>query len=251
MATQAAAGANIDIGRVIHRGLGTIGNRIGVYLGLAVLLVGVPGVIMQLLVTGQEVTGPFDFVASPIWWLGLVVSVITGFLLQASVVRAAIKDLRGESVDLQSNLLVALELLLPMIGLAILVFLATMVGTLLLIIPGIIVYIMLIVSVPVLVEERRGVVGSMRRSMELTKGSRWHIFLLGVVIVIVSLILGMVVGAIGALVSFGSLLAIGIANAFASAITSLIGAALLASLYVELRTVKEGAAVESLGQIFS
>lgn len=249
MATQ-AAGANIDIGRIIQRGFGTIGNQIGVFLALALLLVGVPGAIMQIFVPTEAAENPLALVSAPLWWLGLVVSLITGFLLQASIVRAAIKDLRGDPVDLQSNLMVALELLLPMIGLAILVFLATAVGFLLLVVPGIIVYIMLIVSVPVLVEERRGILGSMRRSMELTKGSRWHIFLLGVIILIISLVLGAILGAVVGLVS-GSLLVVGILSAVASAVTSLISAALLASLYVELRTVKEGTAVESLGQIFS
>lgn len=251
MATQAAAGASIDIGRVVQRGFSTIGNQIGVFVSLALVLVGLPAVIMQFIVPAESLENPLALISTPLWWLGFVVSMITGFLLQASIVRAAIKDLKGERVDIPSNLLVAVELLLPMVGLTILVVLATAIGTMLLIVPGIIVYIMLIVSVPVLVEERRGIIGSMSRSMELTKGSRWHIFLLGVLIIIISLIVGGILGAVSGMVSMNSLLVAGVIGAVGSAISSLIGAALLASLYVELRTVKEGAAVESLGQIFS
>jgi hypothetical protein len=256
MATQAAVGEKIDIGRVIQRGFKTLGNQIGVLLPLALLLVGLPGVIMYLLLgesAGANAT-PDEALAvftSPIFWLGMLVSIITGFLLQASVVRAAIKDLKGEKVDIQSNLMVAIGLLLPMIGLSLLVGLIVGIGMLFLLIPGIIAYIVLIVSVPVLVEERKGVVESMKRSAELTKGSRWSIFLLGLLMLVILMVVAMVFGFVIGLVSFGSALLGGILNAVLSSIFGLISAVVLASLYVELRTVKEGATVESLGAIFA
>lgn len=249
MATQAPAGENIDIGRVIGRGFGAIGRHGAVFLALALLLVGLPQFIMQYLLIGRIAAGDLSIVLSPIYWVGMLVAMITAALLQAALVRASIQDLQGKPVLIGPNLAVALSLLLPMIGLTILTSIVVAIGFLLVIVPGIIFYLMLSVAVPVLVEERRGVIGSMRRSMELTKGSRWRIFLLMVVLVIGYFIIAAILGLL-TLVAPGMILMAAI-QGLTGAAAGLFFAAMVASLYVELRTVKEGAAVETLGAIFS
>jgi hypothetical protein len=60
----------------------------------------------------------------------------------------------------------------------ILTFLATMVGVIFLIIPGIYLACRLAVSVPVAIVEKESPVGSMQRSMDLTQGHAWQMFLL-------------------------------------------------------------------------
>lgn len=71
----------------------------------------------------------------------------------------------------------------PCLGLTILINLALMLGFVLLVIPGLFLMTTLAVALPVRVAERKDVDHAMRRSMELTKGSRWQI--LGVILIAV------------------------------------------------------------------
>ena len=73
----------------------------------------------------------------------------------------------------------------PCLGLSILVNLGVIIGLVLLVIPGLFLMTCLAVSLPTRVAEGPTVDNAMRRSFELTKGSRWQIFaiiLLGVLI---------------------------------------------------------------------
>jgi uncharacterized membrane protein len=242
----------IEITSVMQRGFEAIGRNAAAYLLLALVLAGIPAFLTQYLVLESLRTGDTAEVLSPAYLVGTLVTALSSYLLQAAIVRSSILELSGRGADVGGSLVQALKLLLPMIGLTIISSLAVGLGMLLLIVPGIIIYIMLILSVPVLVEERRGVFGSMSRSADLTKGSRWRIFGLLVLFVLFYFIVSAIVGAL-------SMVALGLSDltvvsaafaALVSALTALLVAAMLAALYVELRTVKEGATVETLASIF-
>jgi len=95
--------------------------------------------------------------------------------------------------------------LLPALGIAILVGLGVMVGLTLLIVPGIILFLRWCVAVPVLVQERQGVLASMGRSAALTQGNRWALFGLFLIVVIILIVAQFIVGLVVAL--FGGMLA--------------------------------------------
>ena len=258
MATQAVSDGKIDIGRVIQRGFSTFGRQAGVLLVLALLLTAVPAIVLGLTVGRQmaaastDPTAALSMVSSPGYWVTILVNVLCSLLLQASVVRASILDLRSERVDIASNLIEALKLLLPMIGLSILTTLIVGIGFVLLIVPGIIALLYLSVSVPVLVSERLGVTGSMSRSGELTKGTRGRIFLLFLIIGVIYIAVGMVSGLIATpMMLSGSLTVAVILQSIIGAVSSLISAVMVASLYVELRMVKENVSEQGLAAIFS
>lgn len=251
MASQVPEGLTFDIGRVIGRAFRTLGRRAPIFIALALLLVGLPTFLTQTYAINSLETGNIGLMLSPLYWLAALIGLFTGYLLQGAVVHASLRDLRGQQVDLGEALVVALKLLLPMIGLTILSAVLLVLGFALLIVPGIIVYIMLIVAVPVLVEERRGVLGSMRRSRELTKGSRWWILLL----LILYLVVAGTVGGVATLATrpliLGGSTAAGIVQAVLTAALSLLTATTLASLYIELRSIKEGASESTLAEIFA
>lgn len=245
---------NIDIGRVIQRGLSAIGSNIPGFALLALLLAGMPNFAMYYVLlsrAGLVVANPLD----PNYWgtygLLLLVTMFAGYLLQAALMRSVILHLDGRPADIGGSLTTALGLILPMIGLTIVSGIAIMLGLVLLIVPGVMLYVMWIVAVPVLVEERRGVFGSLSRSAELTKGSRWYVFGLLVLLLIFS----SVVSAAAGLLNFGdplvSVIPFAATNAVVAAVYGLVIAAMLASLYYELRTVKEGATTDSLASIFA
>jgi hypothetical protein len=120
------------------------------------------------------------------------------------------------------------------------------------------------VAAPVLVVEKRGVFGSLKRSRDLTRGRRWAILGLFVLYTIVSFMLSIVIQAVGLPmgVASGNLFTLNnatmsagvVAFVFASSLVNglqgVIIAAGVASLYYELRASKEGAAPEDTASIF-
>ena len=103
----------------------------------------------------------------------------------------------GRQATFGESLSTALRVFLPLIGLSILFGLGIMFGLILLIVPGIMLMVAWAVAVPALVVERCGVIDALRRSAELTKGSRWKIFGLFLIILVIYWIVSVVVGYVG------------------------------------------------------
>lgn len=251
MATQAPTAESFDVGRLIARGVAVIGRQFVPFAVLSILLVGLPTFLIQFFVLGEVSKGNFTFFFSGTWALGLLVSFLSAALLQAALVRASIRDLLEEPVEVVPNLVEALRLLLPVIAVSLLYGLMAILGMLLLIVPGIMIYIAFIVSIPVLVEERQGIIGSLKRSAELTRGSRWWIFLMLILLILVSSVIGGIFALANAPFLAASRISLAIVQTASSTVTGLVSAAMLASLYAELRLIKEGARGESLAAIFS
>ena len=116
------------------------------------------------------------------------------------------------------------------------------------------------VAVPALVAENAGIIASFGRSRALTKGSRWPIF--GVLLVS-AIIIYVPIVVFGASLGLGSLASSSTRMAASSGLTMLtiIGPiygvvvasflnALLTSLYLETRLVKDGVATGTLATVF-
>jgi hypothetical protein len=251
MATAAGREQQIDVGKVVSRAFDVIKRNAVPYFGVALLLGGLPGLLVGLAtVYGLNTNDPLAMVMSPFYWGAVLFSWLCSSLLQAALVRSSILDLGGRPSDVGGSLSVALALLLPLIGLSLLTSIILMVGFILLIVPGIIFYVIFSVAVPVLVEERLGVIGSMERSVALTRGSRWQVFGVLAVFILFYMAVSMVLGVLGGLAGSGSLFAELFVSTVSGIAASLVLGALLASLYVELRMVKEGATTDSLASIF-
>lgn len=238
MATGTAE--RFDIGRVAALTFGVIGRNPILFVGVALLFSGLPAFVMAF---SDFRTGFVPFVVMTL------VSVILSALLQTSLVVATLQDLSGQRVDVVACLKRALVMFFPLIGLSILIALGVAAAAILLLIPGLILYVMWFVAVPALVEERRGVIAAFGRSRQLTAGARWQIFGLVVAFFLLSGMLSLSPALLGFL-SLGSL-ASSIVQAVLTTLTSLIASTGIAATYVELRTVKEGANVDALAAIFA
>ncbi|GEM_PF-786891 len=87
----------------------------------------------------------------------------------------------------------------PLFLLGIVTSVLIVIGFALLIIPGIILGLMWFVAVPVLVAEDKGVFASMSRSSELTKGNRWRLIWLFIIIYVLLFIIIIIVGLLSAI----------------------------------------------------
>jgi hypothetical protein len=121
------------------------------------------------------------------------------------------------------------------------------------------------VVVPARVVERTGILGSFGRSRALTRGNRWRVLLLFIILMVLQIAVGSVIGALvspfGApapptagsdlAVFFGSMMmARVIAETIASSVVAIVGTAIFAALYYELRVLKEGIGPEALASVF-
>jgi hypothetical protein len=183
----------------------------------------------------------------------LLLSVIVILVAPAAIVYAVFQSLRGRSPSISNSIVVALSRMLPILGVTVLSFLAILLGSLLFVIPGLIIITVLFVAVPPVVVEKAGVGEAIGRSTELTKGRRWAIFGIFVVWYILYLISRQVVMLIfGIIVGFGAqslLLFFAIQQLLDVALTALL-AVLVSTVYHDLRIEKEGMDTEALAAVF-
>jgi len=260
----------LDIGRVISETFAVIGRNIATFAVLGVVLSGIPTGIVTFFqygtMKGQMAavqSGTFNFGAGYFEAVGLggLVALITTSILQGALIYATVQDLNGQRASVGDSLATGLRNFLPLIGVSILFALAVGFGFVFLFVPGIIIACMWCVAVPSLIADRTGVFGAFTRAGQLTKGNRWAIFGLGVVIVIVLIVVGAVFGAITGVSAIGAGGADAIARALSpislvlqvvqSTISGVIGATFAAVLYVELRRARDGAGPQWLADIFN
>lgn len=120
-----------------------------------------------------------------------------------------------------------------------------MLGFLLFVVPGVIIGCMLYVAIPACVIEKLGVTASMSRSVALTKGYRWQIFGLFLLVVVISALGAFVFTLIGGAGLVGQLLAFGW-----QVVSTAFGAVLSAVIYHDLRMAKEGIDLDTLASVF-
>ncbi|AZO08399.1 MULTISPECIES: hypothetical protein [unclassified Mesorhizobium] len=249
-----------EIGRVFNSTFGVITRNLGLCIGLALLFSGLPTFLFQLwneahvanLASGDPnlaLNDPNVVIRDSLFTLVFVlVYFLMSLMLQSALVRATIEDLNGKKPEFGDSVQIALRCLLPTIGIGILVALGAGLASLALLVPGIILWLGWCVSVPVLVQERLGVFGSMSRSRALTKGNRWSLFGLFVIITILAIVIQAVLGTVVYL--FGGIIGT-VLSAVVSAVMSTIMSTATAVTYVELRQVKEGTSIDELAEIFS
>jgi len=248
-----AAPERFDIARVLSRMFGVIARNLPVFAGLAVLLSGLPSLTAALVERG--VGFPFDYGPWDHSGLGWIVGILVSTLLQGALINATISDLSGRPVTLGDCLGTATRNVLPLIGIGVATTVAVVFGLVLFIVPGVILALALCVSGPAQVVEGHGVFAALSRSSDLTRGHRGAILLLFVMFAIGSAILR----------SFAEILPLTTAIAapdaahairdlvvtpLLQALGAMFGAAGVASIYFELRTIKEGVGIEALAKAF-
>lgn len=255
--------AGFRIGRVFGDTFNVLGRNFWLCVGLAVIFSGIPTFLYQIW-TGWQVeaallsaeTGAvppiFDGVYVFSGLIFFVIYMVLASILQAALVRTTIEDLNGQQPTFGDALSRGIALLLPIIGLSVLMYIGIGIGFILLIVPGIYLLIRWSAAIPALVHEQHGILGSLTRSSDLTKGSRWRILGLFIILMVAIWVLQMALGLLAvAVTSFlGTIIATAIA-ALLSSVTSVVASIAMAVSYVELRYIKEGTDVKELAEIFA
>lgn len=177
------------------------------------------------------------------WYLS--VHTLCGCLTQAGLTYAVVRALRATAPGFRQSLWQSCRAFPRVLLTTVLMYACIFIGTLLLVVPGIIVGLMLWVAVPVAVVERRS--GSaLRRSAALTNGHKVQILGLVVLLFLLGVFVTMVPSAIVS--DFAPRFAPFVDGVLAAAATS-IGAVVAAVAYHDLRVIKEGAGA-SVAKVF-
>jgi len=188
--------------------------------------------------------------------LVLFLGAVCNALATGTLIYGAFEIMRGRPMNLAESARVGLRRFFPMVGLAIVVFVLVELGLILFIFPGAMLYTMWFVATPVCVVERAGVFRSMGRSRALTKGHRWKIFGLFLVVFIPGLIVG---GAVISALFSGNIATVNsifsstlgkIVSLIWSAIYTAFLAALVVVTYHDLRVAKEGVDTDQIASVF-
>lgn len=247
---MASLPVEFSISNVFSNTFGVIARNAPLFLGLSLIIVGLPQLLIGLFVT-PETTDPTAFISNPGTLFGSIIGSIAFWLLsivlQASLIVASANDLAGRPVNFGECVNRAFGKLIPLIGLGIVVAIGVTFGLLLVIVPGVILYLMWIVAVPALMVENIGVFEALSRSSALTKGSRLKLLGLIIVFIVFSIIIAIPFGVLTMISTTLSALS----SALISTASAAVGSAGIAAVYIELRGTKEGTSSEQLASVFA
>jgi Membrane domain of glycerophosphoryl diester phosphodiesterase len=255
--TMEAGSIQFSIGSVLSSSFGVYARNFVSFTVLG-LIIGVVNLAFELLFAADPAAAAAETVDYVPIIVGFLISVLVGGLTQAAVIYGTFQDMRGSKAGLGDCIVRGLSAVVPVIVASIIYSLAVFIGSLLLVIPGIIIIVLWWLYVPAIVVERKSIFESFGRSAELTKGRRWQILGLGLVIFVLLLIIFSVIGFVlfGAMMeSPGGELAevplwVTILNYAISAIVTVFLAVVTAVSYYYLRAEKEGVGIEDLASVF-
>jgi hypothetical protein len=251
-------------GATLSRGISTLFERPLAYFGLT-LTQGIPVAIsLGLLYAVIGADGWAQAAATgtyPGWfWPIYLVACLASLAPFGAALHVASEQLAGRTVPFGDALAVGARRLFPLLGVYLLFTLMVTLGTMLVIVPGIILCTVYIVAMPIAVQERRGVLGALGQAARLSKGYRVTLFVIGVGYVAVaigvyvgSLIIMFVVGMMAGLVAGGvvaSILTVAVVALLYGALMALFPV-LLAATYVGLREEKDGGSPEQVAGVFT
>lgn len=180
--------------------------------------------------------------------LAQVSSGLMGVLATGAVTYAVVQQLRGRPCGMGEALSVGAARFFPVIGVALLSMLCILGGLLLLFVPGVIASLMLFVATPVAIIERPGVVASLKRSSELTKGVKLPLFVL--LYLIIGIATGILMYTLGMGIRSAELTTKWVVLGATHVLVQSFSAVLPAVIYVLLRKSRDGASVEDLAKVF-
>lgn len=229
----------LRVGELVGRSFEVYLANLAPFLLLSVIVYA-PG---MLLMYGAVSSGSDSAVSLAV--VGAVLTALAGQLLTGALTFAVVQKLRGEPAPLAEVLTIGVRSMLRVLLVGIVIGLCIGVGTLLMIVPGLILLTWFYVAVPAAVVERLGL-DAMGRSRSLSEGSRWQIFGSVVLLALAGAGLNWLIaklsddtGMLGVLLEFAVTVVIGP-----------LGSAMAATCYFMLRVGKENVDAGKIAAVF-
>jgi hypothetical protein len=181
-----------------------------------------------------------------------IVSAILTYILVGALVYGTVQYLLGQKAAVGDIISRGMRTIGPVFVIAILLSLVIGIGFVLLIVPGVFLAVAYAVVIPAAVVERPGIMGAFNRSWELTKGYRWQVLGILLIMMVILFAFAFVVAAIGGVIAFSleDFTSLVIINYLISAISGAYMSVVIAVLYHDLRVAKEGVSTAQLAAVF-
>ncbi len=247
-----APAIGFSFGNVFSDSFSVLGRNFGKFFLLAVLFT-IPAQLYSQFVAQPAMMGGGLNIH---FFLSILIGLLMNGILTVALVYGTIRDLQGQPADFAALLARGLQLIGPTILVILVASLAVVVGLVLLVVPGIIVAVILWVTLPAAVIEQPGVIASLNRSATLTKGHRWEIFGILVVLVVAQIVLVLIIGLVigGIFLSSGGgsggVWILFIVSTLLQAVITAVGSVLPAVGYYRLRIEKEGGDIRQIAAVF-
>jgi hypothetical protein len=244
-AEPSGGAGTLPVGQTLALAIGLLGRHLPVMAGLALPSAFLTTLLAQL-ATAQVVSGDYG-AAVRTYGIQVVVSLLIYSLTVALIVHAAVQAMRGHRVRILQSLAATLPRTVPIMLVSVMTGLLAGLAMLLVVVPGVIVYVMLFVAQPACVVERLGADASLSRSAALTKGNRWRIFGLCLIVFVLRAAVGGVAGLLLRDTPWAVLIGVDtLVNAVLLAFYGLV----CAVVYYQLRVLREGVDIERIAAVF-
>lgn len=255
---------SLEMGRVVRQTFDVAGRNLGPFLILALLLTGLPGLLVGLWQTSASlgaVGRPAPAMVLQNGLIGLVGGLATLALVgifQAAVVYGVVSDLNGRRSRFGDLLSTGLRFALPAVAISVIYGLVMGLGFVLLIVPGLMIATAWIVALPAEVVERTGIMAAFSRSGDLVRGNRWRILGLLALYFAAAILVALVMFALTAfLIQRGApatsvlqRLPALVLRAVLNSFVNIVAATGVAVIYQNLRATREGVAPADLAAVF-
>lgn len=268
----------LELGDVVAESFRVVGENFGLFAALAAIVLlpnAVAGLAIELALgrfleeTMLSAQTPEAILQQMSWMVPayLAVFVVTLALYsfgQAAAMHATVEHLVGRKASLGDSLRVGLSRLVSTFFASMLMWVVLLVGFLLCFFPGLVAMVWLAVALPAIVVERLGPIAGLARSIELTEGHRWTIFLVYLVVGLAFLGFSMCIVGPATLVATqgtapGELpdplapgqLVVDAINLVVQGASFMVFTALVGVIYARLRGLRDGVDASALAQVFS
>lgn len=247
----------IGVGDVLSDMFKAVGGNV-IPFAIIGLLMFVPLVLWAVFFAGGigALQGDFATYGWTSFLIATVGAIVFSQMAYAAIVCGTVEfQANGTKMGLGAMIAGGFSRLIPVIVCAIMIAIITTIGYFLLIVPGLILAMALSVAIPAIVIENKGPIAALERSIDLTKGNRWQIFGAIILLGLLSFLLGVGGQAVTAALSLGTettgVIVGAVIYLLQMAISTALGGALSAVLYVHLRENKEGASVAEVAKVFA
>ena len=177
-----------------------------------------------------------------------IVTLLSGIWLQAGLAFGVVRHLRGGSSGYLETFANSLRMMLAAVLVTLVVGIATGVGLLLLVVPGVIIALVWWVALPAAVVERSGF-RALGRSSQLTRGYKGQIFGLALILTILQMVVSSIVYMLTRTVMTDPIVGF-IALQLCGVVLAGVWATAVSVTYHDLRVLKEGVDARAVARVF-
>lgn len=257
---------SFDMGRVMNRSFAGLFKNIKPIM-LIIILCLVVSSVLSAPIYFLDSTDPTELLQSPIYWTVTSISSVFGFLFFMFICiftdHFAFAHFTNRPANFRDVTLRSLKLTIPIFFIVVLYYIASYIGMVFLIVPGVIISVGWAIIGPSYLHEETSLFGSFGRSWELTRGYKWWVWLAMIVMGIIMTVIFGIAAVLLSLTAYSGITDTDISSAFTVgaffmgllfSLSMYLALALYASfitaLYTELRELKEGPLAEKMSAVF-